>query len=158
MVLVHRTAFKMYSSLPHLVYSRNTDALWVTAALLSPGSVLEGNGASWAWPNSSHPTSLLSLWGSGTQPQCTTWPKLWGHQSLQIWHWETIVVRGNHWQIWPSAEGWHFKGTKSRLQCSISKTSSPSAPCHTPVTWVQWATLKLLKASFICVWHNGCGE
>ena len=83
------------------------DALWV-AALLSPGPVLEGNGASWARLTSSHPTSLLALWRAGTQsqwhsmvlvqslalqiPQC--------HQPLQIWHCDITVVTGNHWQIW----------------------------------------------------------
>lgn len=85
----------MYSSLPHLVYSGNTDTLWVAAGFFFPGSVLEGNEENSAWPNSSHPTFLFWLQGSGAEPQCTTWPELGIKGTVMPWAPSNLALRNN---------------------------------------------------------------
>lgn len=107
MALVHGLSLQVQPPPSSSLLLGNRDVLWV-AALLSPGPVLEGNGASWAWPTSSHPTSLLPLWKARTQPQWRSTVLdqnlalqiLRCHQPLQIWHCDTTLVTGNHWQIW----------------------------------------------------------
>lgn len=164
-MLAHRLVFTMYSSLPHPIYSGNTDTLWGAAALLSPGSVLEGNGERWAWPNSSHPTSLLSLWGSGTQPQCTSCPKLGITDTRMPWAPSNLALRNNcggRKSLANLAKCWGaaFQGdqVKTPVFSLLAEVHHHQSHTTTPVTWVQWTTRKLLKASFGFVWQNGYGE